>query len=492
MQALRMATNNVVPISAEAELTLCGLLLQSAEKLPAVRQIVSPDHMLDPACRAIYQAIIDCHEVYGETDVLAVAEHLDRSGRLEDAGGFPTLVHLSQQSVGSAETAARIVRKHSQRLFLERVGLRMADVAAKTLTEPSDIASLAVERLQELAQGARAAEPLLLGIEALHARYAAQEWACKSVIPANAVGVFFGASGTFKSFVALDYALHRCYGLPWLGRKTMPGVPVYLAAEGGAGIMARIEAWHRMRNRDWHQCPMQVCRVPMDLRTDAKRLRAAIEALRITPSDVIVDTMSQTYGGEENSASEVSAYLRALSEHLRAPWGATVSVVHHTGHSAHERPRGSAAIGANADFMFGCWRDEKEMVATVECMKQKDGERWPAVSFVLNRVSLGHDADGDEMSSLVARHTTDAQEIAQAAAAGPSPSSLSRLLAAVGSGAPEREVRERFYESMPDAEQDARRQAYFRALKRAEGQGMVVRQGDWLDLRSAKKGGGNA
>jgi hypothetical protein len=52
---------------------------------------------------------------------------------------------------------------------------------------------------------------------------------------------------------------------------------------------------------------------------------------------------------------------------------------------------------------------------------------------------------------------------------------------AIGTGAPEDEVRQRFYRAMPDAETDTRRQAYFRALKRAIGQQLVVRTGDWLE-----------
>ena len=75
--------------------------------------------------------------------------------------------------------------------------------------------------------------------------------AVKGLIPEQSIGFIFGASQTFKSFIALDYALHRAYGMRWMGRKTRQAVPVYLAAEGGAGIMRRIEAWHLARNRDW-------------------------------------------------------------------------------------------------------------------------------------------------------------------------------------------------------------------------------------------------
>jgi hypothetical protein len=111
-------------------------------------------------------------------------------------------------------------------------------------------------------------------------RAAGVRWAVKGVIPEQGVGFFYGASQAFKSFITLDYALHRAYGMKWLGRKTKQAVPVYLAAEGGAGLMRRIEAWHKARGMDWRKCPMRVVVVALTLRTQAKALREAIEAIR--------------------------------------------------------------------------------------------------------------------------------------------------------------------------------------------------------------------
>lgn len=465
-----------------AERSVVGSLLQQPQDLAAVRRIVGPGAFEDPMLALVYQVILDVEESGEEVNVLTVAERIERNGQHGQAPLQELLRLIDDVVPVNAVSYASVVRRNHERSLLARLGQRLIDVS-QTASHPSDVAALAVEYAQRVVGRLETRNPVL-SIEQLAAADAATRWAVKGVIQANAVGMLFGASGSFKSFIALDYALHRAYGMPWLGKKTGKGLPIYLAAEGGAGLMRRIAAWHTARNMEWRQCPMRVVIQPMQFAGDAKQLREAIDASGVTPTDIIIDTMSQTFAGEENSSTEVARYLAALGSDLRAPYGATVLVVHHVGHNATERPRGSSAMLANVDFMLGCYRDEKEMVATVEAFKQKDGAILGPWSFRLDPVVLGADEDGDEINSLAARHISGAAEIIQAASTSTRPSALVRLLQAIGTGATEDEVRKRFYGSMPDAEADARRQAFFRALNRALGQNLVVRDHDWLEKRA--------
>lgn len=462
-----------------AERSVVGSLLQQPQDLAAVRRVVGPGAFEDPMLSLVYQVIIDVEESGEEVNVLTVAERIERNGQQGQAP-LQELLRLIDDIVPvNAVSYASVVRRNHERSLLARLGQRLMDVS-QTATNPADVAALAIDYAKRVVSKLETRNPVL-SIEQLAAADAATTWAVKGVIQANSVGMLFGASGSFKSFVALDYALHRAYGMPWLGRKTAKGLPIYLAAEGGAGLMRRIAAWHTARNMEWRQCPMRVVIQPMQFAGDAKQLREAIDASGVTPTDIIIDTMSQTFVGEENSSTEVARYLAALGSDLRAPYSATVLVVHHVGHNATERPRGSSAMLANVDFMLGCYRDEKEMVATVEAFKQKDGAILGPWAFRLDPVVLGADEDGDEINSLAARHITGAAEIIQAASTSTRPSALVRLLEAIGNGAPQEEVRQRFYASMPEAETDARRQAFFRALNRALGQNLVVRDHDWLE-----------
>ncbi len=301
-------------------------------------------------------------------------------------------------------------------------------------------------------------------------------WAIKHVLPADSVGMMFGASGTFKSFVALDMALHMAHGLPWLGKKTKQGTVLFIAAEGGAGLWRRVKAWHQARGLSWVNAPFYVLPVAVMLGDRTADVVAAAQAVGVKPDLLIVDTMSQTFDGEENSANEVAGYLRTLSTAFRALWECVVLVIHHSGHSATERPRGSSAIVSNTDFLFGVFRDEKEMLTTVTCEKQKDGDRFEPQTFTLASQLLGRDEDGEDIRSLVASHVNNATSLLAAVqhenAAGRGGMN-DLLLRLAQNGMPHDSLRRAFYAELGDKKTEAKQKAYVRALGTAKQRGLI-------------------
>ena len=228
------------------------------------------------------------------------------------------------------------------------------------------------------------------------------KWLVKNLIPADSMGMIFGASGTFKSFLALDLCLSVANGKAWTGRKTDFGAVGYMAAEGGAGIYKRIVAW---QDRVPPPDNFHVCTVPLLLsaKDEVAALRQSIIALPEIPKLIVIDTLSQTFAGDENSSSDIASYLRMINSEIREPFGATVLVIHHSGHSASERPRGSSAITANVDFLLGCFRSDPEALnARLEVTKQKDGDKVKGLYFDLERRVIGKDEENEEISSLVA------------------------------------------------------------------------------------------
>lgn len=330
-------------------------------------------------------------------------------------------------------------------------------------------------------------ESLLLDYDALTAAAGQLTWAVKRVLPQQSVGVMFGASGTFKSFIALDGCLHIAHGMQWMGQRTKRGPVVYLAAEGSVGIARRVTAWHNARRLNPRDADIRFCIRPLSLLTQAALLRQEIESLQVQPVLIVIDTMSQTFVGEENASSEVAEYLRAIRIELAHAFGACVLVIHHSGHAATERPRGSSAIRANSDFLIGVFRDEKDMLATVEVVHQKDGELLGASSFGLSSISLGTDGDGDVVTSLVAKHLDCAADVLESASRSRS-SGLAMLIQAIDTGRPEKTVRDAFYALMTDKAPDARRQAYYRALKQAQQSGVITVNGDWVEVVTTKTG----
>lgn len=325
------------------------------------------------------------------------------------------------------------------------------------------------------------AQNLLLTIDELDAASQRVRWSIKHILPADSVGLIFGAPGTFKSFIALDMALHIAHGLPWLGKKTTKGAVIYLAAEGGTGLMKRIRAWHMARGLSWKEIDFRVVTVPVMLSSKAETVVEAAKSVGIQPTLIVVDTKSQTDEGEENSSTDTAHYFRQLGLWFRSLWACAVVVIHHSGHSATERPRGSSAILGNVDFMFGVFRDEKEMLATMECARQKDGDLFEPVNFSMSVQPVAKDEDGETISSLVATHINSAKQLLESVAKEGNAGRVGHnglIMRLAYNGIPEKELRFAFYENLNGKEPDAKRQAWYRALRWAvENRLLEVSQG---------------
>lgn len=482
------------PHSAEAEQGVLGSLLLDNAAVALVGDLLEPDAFFDFANRSIFGTIMELLRERQPADMVTVFERLNARGVADECGGLAYL-HQLERSVPTTRNARRYAEIVVERAA-ERALIAGCDEAARIswehgaeLTDRLDRIASVLARVEHARKGAGTRVPLL-SLDALRASAEAVRWAVKHVVPAASVGMLFGGSGTFKSFIALDLALHVAHGLPWMGRLTQQGPVLYIAAEGGAGLWSRIDAWHRVRNLRWQDVPLYVVPQAVDLTVDAWRVVDAAQAVGVGPTLVVVDTLSQTYAGEENSANEMAAYLREIGLRFRSLWQCAVTLVHHTGHAATERPRGSSAIRANIDFLLSVYRDEKEMLATLGCVKQKDGDLFTDATFSLGKVSLGQDNDGDAITSLVAWHLSGQEAIqlaVQAEHAAGRGGRDSTLMGMVVNGMEVKELRKAFYETLQGLDGDAKKKAWYRASDRAIKAGLFeVAEGFVIDLRGKK------
>lgn len=466
------------PKSMEAEQSVLGALLIDAAALPKVSDILATGDFFARSHQLVYDAVgtlvADGHSV----DTVSVFERLQRDGNAGSAGG---LVYLDElvQSVPSAGNLRRYAEIVVERSNLRAIIARADEAVARAFrNEPAAeiLADLGISfsRLAEERRLGNSRVPVL-SLAQLREQSHEATWMVKHLLPTECVGVLFGASGTFKSFVAVDLACHIAHGLPWLGRRTTKGSVVYLAAEGGGGIWKRLCAWHKARKLPWTEAPLHIIPAALDLVTDAGRVAEAIKGAGITPAMVVVDTMSQTFGGEENSSTDVAGYFRTLSALIKQRWHCAVLVLHHSGHNATDRPRGSTAIQANTDFIFGLFRDEKEMLATMTCVHVKDGDRFNDETFALTPQVLGTDLEGDEIRSLVARHlssTEELQEVMERESKAGRGGHNHLLMSLLQDGILESDVRQLFYRDCNGDNTEARKKAWQRASGWAKQKGI--------------------
>jgi hypothetical protein len=199
-------------------------------------------------------------------------------------------------------------------------------------------------------------------------------WLIDGLVPLDGMSVIFGAPGSFKSFVALDWALCVATGLPWFGRTVKPGWIVYVAAEGRGGLKQRVLAWWEAHDRpDMSRARFLPEAVNLLDRSQIERAKRTLASLPERPRLLTVDTMARSMvGGDENAARDVGLFIAAV-DGLRSADAA--HVVHHAGKDGKDE-RGSSALRGAADLMVKTRREGNSPRLTLACDKAKDFEPW--------------------------------------------------------------------------------------------------------------------
>jgi len=230
---------------------------------------------------------------------------------------------------------------------------------------------------------------------------APQSWLIKNVLPRADLVVMFGASGSGKSFMALDLAVHITQGKAWRNHKTKRGRVVYIAAEGAGGFRKRLQAYakhHSIEVTDLKDLGIVQAQPNLLEKSDSVDLARSIKAWG--PADlIIVDTLSQVIpGANENSGEDIGRAL-AHCKRISAATGATVLLIHHAGKDSSKGARGWSGLRAAADAELEVVRTDQ--CRTMQLTKSKDSEDALLWAFDLEVVPVGIDDDGDVIDSCV-------------------------------------------------------------------------------------------
>ncbi len=115
---------NVPPHSVEAEESVLGAVLMSAEAANIALEKLHAEDFYRPVHQSVFQAIQDLFDGNQPIDAVTVSEALRRSGALERAGGVGFLTRLidAVPAASNVEYYAGIVEEHALRRRLMRVG----------------------------------------------------------------------------------------------------------------------------------------------------------------------------------------------------------------------------------------------------------------------------------------------------------------------------------------------------------------------------------
>ncbi len=160
----------VPPHSVEAEQAVIGGLLLDASAWDNVADIVKPEDFYRPDHVAIFEAISALAGNGKPCDVVTVSEQLDRSAKLEEAGGLAYLSSVARDtpSAANARAYAEIVRERSLLRQLIRAGNEIASaVFANDGRTARDLVDEAEQKVFEIAEGGSRSNQGALAVRSL-------------------------------------------------------------------------------------------------------------------------------------------------------------------------------------------------------------------------------------------------------------------------------------------------------------------------------------
>ena len=229
---------------------------------------------------------------------------------------------------------------------------------------------------------------------------APMKWMVRGVLPAEGLAALYGASGSGKSFLALDMGCAIASGAEWFGRRVTQAPVTYVCLEGEAGLGKRVKAWSLHYGKTVPN-QLQFITQPFDLLSnDVAELAKAVIVGGGANGLVMLDTLNRASEGADENSSVDMGRLIAAAKRLQSLTGGLVLLVHHTGKDTSKGLRGHSSLYAALDGAIEVIKTDSRREWNVA--KSKDDETGEAHAFGLEVVNIGLDDEGDKITSCVA------------------------------------------------------------------------------------------
>lgn len=236
---------------------------------------------------------------------------------------------------------------------------------------------------------------------------APMKWMVHGVLPAEGLAALYGASGSGKSFLALDMSCAIASGAEWFSRRVTQAPVTYVCLEGEAGLGKRVKAWS-LHYEKVVPNQLQFITQPFDLLSnDVAELAKAVIFGGGANGLVMLDTLNRASEGADENSSVDMGKLIAAAKRLQSLTGGLVLLIHHTGKDATKGLRGHSSLYAALDGAIEVIKTDCRREWSVA--KSKDDETGESHPYNLEVVNVGVDAEGDEITSCVAipNHSVD-------------------------------------------------------------------------------------
>jgi hypothetical protein len=243
--------------------------------------------------------------------------------------------------------------------------------------------------------------------------YEAPDELVEGLMTIGSAVVVYGDSNSGKTFWALSVGAAVAMGTPCYGRRTDPGLVVYLASESPASIRSRIQALKKYHNNELEN--LVVVQAPVNFylgdgdAADVIALVKMVEQMKGRPVRLIVgDTLARISAGANENSGEDMGPVMSRFDVVAAATRACIMIIHHNGKDAAKGSRGWSGIRAHIDTEIEV--NEKDGVRSVTVTKQRElPSKGDAIYFKLHVIDMGVTKFGKPATTCVAIPDDDSQ-----------------------------------------------------------------------------------
>jgi putative DNA primase/helicase len=215
----------------------------------------------------------------------------------------------------------------------------------------------------------------------------------EGLLIAGDTSILYGNSNSGKTFFVIDLACAIARGIDWMGRKTEPGLVIYLAAESPVSVQRRLQAYQKYyRTRVPN---FAVVRSPINFFETEADMEAVIQLVAVLEKQygqkarlIVGDTLARiSAGANENAGQDMGLVVRRL-DYIRNACNTHFMLIHHSGKNTAAGARGWSGIRAAVDTEIEITDSLEGRCA--EITKQRDlNSKGIRIGFKLEVIELG-------------------------------------------------------------------------------------------------------
>ncbi len=215
----------------------------------------------------------------------------------------------------------------------------------------------------------------------------------QGVLIAGDGSILYGDSNSGKTFLVIDLACSVARGVEWFGRKTEPGLVIYLAAESPASVRRRLQAYQKHHNV--RVMNFVIVQSPIDLFDGDADTEALIQVIHLLEKQcgqkarlIIGDTLARLSAGANECAGQDMSLVIRHFDRIRHECNAHFMMIHHSGKNAAAGARGWSGVRAAVDTEIEV--TDSPIGRCAEITKQRDlDSKGDRIGFRLEPITLG-------------------------------------------------------------------------------------------------------